>query len=199
MFGTAALSLAVGIMRIWKPAEGTVSLLPAFGARYCGTRLSDRSDVLSLCHAKFVGLVLAADSPISWPAGLFIYSWPASASWTLGLIVGINLITTGMAIVMTAMEVRNVAEIQIAVFRVRLLSAGSRPVLPDSAPTKPGLIEPASTRARTYEGLVRCRPAALYRANNRSIGLPCAWITTACIWLTVGTPRTLRSSHRLAV
>ena len=44
-------------------------------------------------------------------AGLIIYAWPASgASWTLGLIVGINLITTGLAIVMTAMEVRNVAK-----------------------------------------------------------------------------------------
>ena len=43
-------------------------------------------------------------------AGLIIYAWPESASWTLGLIVGINLITTGLAIVMTAMEVRNVAK-----------------------------------------------------------------------------------------
>jgi hypothetical protein len=43
-------------------------------------------------------------------AGLIIYAWPASASWTLGLIVGINLITTGLAIVMTAMEVRNLAK-----------------------------------------------------------------------------------------
>ena len=43
-------------------------------------------------------------------AGLIIYAWPESATWTLGLIVGINLITTGMAIVMTAMEVRNDAK-----------------------------------------------------------------------------------------
>jgi uncharacterized membrane protein HdeD (DUF308 family) len=43
-------------------------------------------------------------------AGLIIYFWPQSASWTLGLIVGINLITTGLAILMTAIEVRNVGK-----------------------------------------------------------------------------------------
>jgi uncharacterized membrane protein HdeD (DUF308 family) len=112
MLLTAALSLAVGIMLVWKPAEGTMSLtlvLTAFfiaeGAFQIGASLSYR-DVMP----NSWGWLLASGLSDLVLAGLIIYSWPASASWTLGLIVGINLITTGLAIVMTAMEVRNVAK-----------------------------------------------------------------------------------------
>jgi len=109
---TSALSLAVGILLIWKPDEGTVSLtlvLTAFfiaeGAFQVGTSISYR-DVLpgswgSLLASGIADIVLA---------GLIISFWPQSASWTLGLIVGINLITTGLAILMTAIEVRNVGK-----------------------------------------------------------------------------------------
>jgi uncharacterized membrane protein HdeD (DUF308 family) len=112
MLLTAALSLAVGIMLIWKPAEGTVSLtlvltgfLIAEGAFQIGASFSYR-DVMPSSW----GWQLASGIADLLLAGLIIYSWPASASWTLGLIVGINLITTGLAIVMTAMDVRNVAK-----------------------------------------------------------------------------------------
>ena len=111
MLLTAALSLAVGIMLVWKPAEGTMSLtlvLTAFflaeGAFQIAASLSYR-DVMP----NSWGWLLASGVADLLLAGLIISSWPASASWTLGLIVGINLITTGLAIVMTAMEVRNVA------------------------------------------------------------------------------------------
>jgi uncharacterized membrane protein HdeD (DUF308 family) len=112
MLLTAALSLAVGIMLIWKPAEGTVSLtlvLTAFliaeGAFQIGASFSYRNVM-----PNSWGWQLASGIADLVLAGLIIYSWPASASWTLGLIVGINLITTGLAIGMTAMDVRNVAK-----------------------------------------------------------------------------------------
>jgi uncharacterized membrane protein HdeD (DUF308 family) len=85
MLLTAALSLAVGIMLIWKPAEGTVSLTVVLTAFFIAEGAFQIAATLS-------------------------YRMPESATWTLGLIVGINLITTGMAIVMTAMEVRNDAK-----------------------------------------------------------------------------------------
>jgi uncharacterized membrane protein HdeD (DUF308 family) len=109
---TSALSLAVGIMLIWKPAEGTVSLtlvLTAFfiaeGAFQIAASLSYRDIV-----PESWGWLLASGISDLVLAGLIIFYWPASASWTLGLIVGINLITTGLAIVMTAIDVRNVAK-----------------------------------------------------------------------------------------
>jgi len=98
MLLTAALSLAVGIMLIWKPAEGTVSLtmvLTAFfiaeGAFQIAASLSYR-DIMPGSW----GWLLASGITDFALAGLIICFWPQSASWTLGLIVGVNLITTGL-------------------------------------------------------------------------------------------------------
>jgi uncharacterized membrane protein HdeD (DUF308 family) len=107
MLLTSALSLAVGILLIWKPEAGTVSLtlvLTAFfiaeGAFQVAVSFSYR-DVLP----DSWGWMLASGIADIVLAGLIIYFWPQSASWTLGLIVGVNLITTGLAILMTAIEV----------------------------------------------------------------------------------------------
>ena len=112
MLLTAALSLAVGIMLIWKPAEGTVSLtvvLTAFfiaeGAFQIAASLSYR-DIMPGSW----GWLLASGISDLVLAGLNIYFWPESASWTLGLIVGINLITTGLGILMTAIEVSKIGK-----------------------------------------------------------------------------------------
>jgi uncharacterized membrane protein HdeD (DUF308 family) len=36
-------------------------------------------------------------------AGLIIAGWPGTASWALGLIVGVNLITSGVAITLVSL------------------------------------------------------------------------------------------------
>lgn len=112
MLLTSALSLAVGILLIWKPEEGTVSLtlvLTAFfiaeGVFQVAASFSYR-DVLP----NSWGWLLASGIADLVLAGLIIYFWPQSASWTLGLIVGVNLITTGLAILMTAIEVSKVGK-----------------------------------------------------------------------------------------
>jgi uncharacterized membrane protein HdeD (DUF308 family) len=108
---TSALSLAVGIMLVWKPAEGTVSLTMVLTAFFIAEGAFQT--ISSFSHRDIMpgswGWMLASGLSDFFLAGLIIYFWPESASWTLGLIVGINLITTGLAIVMTAMDVRNVA------------------------------------------------------------------------------------------
>jgi uncharacterized membrane protein HdeD (DUF308 family) len=108
---TSALSLAVGIMLVWKPAEGTVSLTMVLTAFFIAEGAFQT--ISSFSYRDIMpgswGWMLASGLSDLFLAGLIIYFWPESASWTLGLIVGINLITTGLAIVMTAMDVRNVA------------------------------------------------------------------------------------------
>ena len=41
-------------------------------------------------------------------AGLIIAGWPGSAAWALGIVVGMNLISSGVAITMVATAVRGV-------------------------------------------------------------------------------------------
>src|SRR6478752_10336851 len=99
---TAALSLFVGIVLLWHPVEGAVSLtlvLIAFfiveGAFQIVASLSYR-DVFPDSWGWLLGSGIA-DLIL---AGLIIKGWPSTANWALGLIVGINLITSGAAIVM---------------------------------------------------------------------------------------------------
>jgi uncharacterized membrane protein HdeD (DUF308 family) len=43
-------------------------------------------------------------------AGLIISGWPGSAAWALGLIVGVNLITSGVAVTMVAIAGRRLVD-----------------------------------------------------------------------------------------
>ena len=42
-------------------------------------------------------------------AAIIIAGWPATVDWTLGLLAGVSLLTSGWAIVMVAMSVRSLA------------------------------------------------------------------------------------------
>jgi uncharacterized membrane protein HdeD (DUF308 family) len=109
---TAALSLFVGILLLWHPTEGAVSLtlvLIAFfiveGIFQIAVSISYR-DVFPdswgwLLASGIVDLILAA---------LIIQGWPSTATWALGLIVGVNLVTSGAAIIMVALAGRSVVK-----------------------------------------------------------------------------------------
>jgi uncharacterized membrane protein HdeD (DUF308 family) len=43
-------------------------------------------------------------------AGIIIAGWPGTATWALGLIVGVNLITSGAAITMLALAGRSLVK-----------------------------------------------------------------------------------------
>jgi len=109
---TAALSLFVGIVLLWHPVEGAVSLtlvLIAFfiveGIFQIAASVSYR-DVFPdswgwLLGSGIADLILAA---------LIIKAWPSTAGWALGLIVGVNLVTSGAAIIMVALAGRSVVK-----------------------------------------------------------------------------------------
>jgi uncharacterized membrane protein HdeD (DUF308 family) len=109
---TAALSVAVGVLLIWKPVEGAVSLTIVLTAFFV-------ADGIFQIAASFAYREVM---PSSWGwmlvsgicdlilAAIIVYSWPISAGWTLGLLVGISLITSGLAVIITAIEARNFAQ-----------------------------------------------------------------------------------------
>jgi uncharacterized membrane protein HdeD (DUF308 family) len=112
MLLTAALSLFVGIVLLWHPVEGAASLtlvLIAFfiveGVFQIVASLSYRDIFPSqwgwMLASGIVDLILAA---------LIIKGWPSTATWALGLIVGINLVTSGAAITMVALAAKNLVE-----------------------------------------------------------------------------------------
>jgi uncharacterized membrane protein HdeD (DUF308 family) len=50
-------------------------------------------------------------------AALIISGWPGTAGWVLGLIVGVNLITSGIAIIMVAVTARRFVRVAERAFR----------------------------------------------------------------------------------
>lgn len=108
---TAALSMAVGILLIWKPTQGAVSLTMVLTAFFIAEGIFQI--VASFTYRDVVptswGWMLASGIADLVLAAIIIFGWPVSTTWVLGLIVGINLLTSGIAIVVMALEGRSLA------------------------------------------------------------------------------------------
>ena len=108
---TAALSVSVGVLLVWKPVEGALSLTIVLTAFFVVEGVFQI--VTSIAYRDVMGgswgWMLASGISDLALAALIILGWPMTAGWALGLLVGINLITSGWAIVTTALAGRNVA------------------------------------------------------------------------------------------
>jgi uncharacterized membrane protein HdeD (DUF308 family) len=108
---TGALSLFAGVLLVWHPVEGAVSLTLVLIAFFIAEGVFQT--VFSI-HYRTVfpeswGWMLFSGIADLILAGLIIAGLPGSASWALGLIVGVNLITSGVAITMVAATMRRIA------------------------------------------------------------------------------------------
>lgn len=108
---TAALATAVGVMLLWKPTEGAVSLTIVLTAFFIVEGIFQI--VASFTYRDVVpsswGWMLLSGICDLILAAIIIFAWPTSAVWTLGLLAGISLLTSGIAIVVTAIEARSFA------------------------------------------------------------------------------------------
>jgi uncharacterized membrane protein HdeD (DUF308 family) len=106
---TAALSLFVGVLLLWHPTEGAVSLTLVLISLFIVEGLFQI--VASLSYREVFpnswGWMLASGIADLILAALIIKGWPSTAAWALGLIVGINLITSGLAVIMVALAGRS--------------------------------------------------------------------------------------------
>jgi uncharacterized membrane protein HdeD (DUF308 family) len=109
---TAALSLIVGVLLLWHPVEGTVSLTLVLIAFFIAEGIFQIAAAISYRNAfrdswGWMAMSGITDLILAW---LMISGWPGTAVWALGLIAGVNLITSGLAIIMAALAGRSLVK-----------------------------------------------------------------------------------------
>jgi uncharacterized membrane protein HdeD (DUF308 family) len=108
---TTALSLLVGVLLLWHPVEGAMSLTLVLVAFFLVEGLFQV--ILSLRYRDVFpgswGWMLFSGITDLVLVVLIVMGWPASAGWALGVIVGANLISSGLAIMMVALAARQIA------------------------------------------------------------------------------------------
>lgn len=109
---TTALSLLVGVLLVWHPVEGAASLTLVLIAFFLVEGVFQT--VLSFSYwnvfPKSWGWMLVSGITDLILVAIIVKGWPASASWALGVVVGANLITSGVAMVMVGLAARRVAK-----------------------------------------------------------------------------------------
>ena len=107
---TAALSLVAAVMLLWHPVEGAVPVTMVLIAFFIVEGIFQTIIAFSYrdLFSESWGWMLASGIADLALAALIIAGWPGTASWALGLIVGVNLITSGIAIIMVAVTARHV-------------------------------------------------------------------------------------------
>ena len=116
---TAALSLCLGVLLLYKPGAGAATLTLALTAFFAAEGVFQI--VTSLAYRKALpdawGWLLASGVCDLILVAIIVASWPLSASWTLGLLAGVNLLTSGWAIVMIAFAARDAVKSVAAAFK----------------------------------------------------------------------------------
>ena len=106
---TAALSLFVGVLLLWHPVEGAVSLTLVLISFFIVEGVFQIAGAIQHREAfpDSWGWLLMSGLADIVLAAMMIWGWPSTAIWALGLIAGLNLITSGLAIVMVATAARS--------------------------------------------------------------------------------------------
>ena len=110
---TAALSLFVGILLLWHPVEGAVSLTLVLISFFMAEGIFQIAAAIRYREAfpdSWGWLLISGLADLAL-AAMLIWGWPSAATWALGLIAGVSLITSGLAIVMVAAAARNMVRI----------------------------------------------------------------------------------------
>ena len=107
---TSALSLLVGVLLLWHPVEGAASLTLVLIAFFLVEGVFHI--VLSFSYRNAFpgswGWMLISGITDLILVAIIMKGWPTSANWALGLVVGANLITSGLAILMIALAARRI-------------------------------------------------------------------------------------------
>jgi uncharacterized membrane protein HdeD (DUF308 family) len=109
---TSALTLIVGVLLLWHPVEGAVTLTLVLLAFFIVEGVFQIAAAIRYRDSfpdSWGWMVMSGIADLML-AGVIISGWPGTASWALGLIVGVNLISSGLAITMVALAGRSPAK-----------------------------------------------------------------------------------------
>jgi uncharacterized membrane protein HdeD (DUF308 family) len=108
-FVTALLSVVAGGLLLWKPIEGVLSLTIVLTAFFIAEGIFQA--VAALVYRETMpeswGWMLASGLADLALAAIIIMGWPGAVVWILGLLVGVNLLTSGCAVLMVALRARD--------------------------------------------------------------------------------------------
>ena len=105
---TGAVSLFAGMLLLWHPIQGVATLTLVLVAFFVAEGVFQTAGAFA-ARAIFPdswGWMLISGVIDLVLAGLIIAGWPGSAAWALGIIVGVNLLSSGVAVTMVATTVR---------------------------------------------------------------------------------------------
>jgi uncharacterized membrane protein HdeD (DUF308 family) len=107
---TALLAIIFGAYLLWQPLVGVLSITLVVAAFFAAqgltqiiTAIQHRGVLKSWVWPVVGGVVNLA------LAAIILTGWPGTATWTLGLLFGINMFMWGVSLAMTAIECRAVA------------------------------------------------------------------------------------------
>jgi uncharacterized membrane protein HdeD (DUF308 family) len=104
---TAVLSIALGLILIFRPLEGVLTLTMILVAFFIVEGIASIIGAIEhRQHLRSWGWVLFSGIIDLFLAYLIWQGWPSSASWAIGLLVGINMLFLGLSLVMTALAAR---------------------------------------------------------------------------------------------
>ena len=105
---SAVLAIAAGLILLWQPVQGTLTLTIGVGAYFLAEGVA--TIMYSLEHRRELSerwswLLIAGIVDVVI-AGIIITGLPGSALWAVGLLVGINLLFGGASMIGMALAVR---------------------------------------------------------------------------------------------
>jgi uncharacterized membrane protein HdeD (DUF308 family) len=106
---SAALAIAVGIILLARPVQGTLTLTIVVGAYFLAEGVT--TIMYALEHRRELsrrwGWMLTAGIMDIIVAGIIVAGLPGSALWAIGLLVGINLLFGGASLIAMALAARD--------------------------------------------------------------------------------------------
>jgi uncharacterized membrane protein HdeD (DUF308 family) len=111
----AILSLLAGVALLWHPVAGTVTLTLILVAYLISGGVAKALMAVNMRNPlpKAWGWMLFSALVDIGLAVLIMSGWPGTAGWVIGLFVGINLLMTGVALVIASIYSRDITRVTV--------------------------------------------------------------------------------------